>query len=606
MKTHLMITSLAAMALSTSGLSGAPPVRVWIEFRPGSGNQVAAAASAAGAQIHHRFDDLGALAVTIPANALDGLVRNPQVAFIEPDPQRFPLATDGVPYGIDMVRATEVHNGVAADGTLTGNGATGRGIKVGVIDSGISIHHEEFAGITITGGGLSNWDKDLDGHGTHVTGTIAAQVNDKGVVGVSPGVSIHAFRVFDDTGKWTYSSSLLAAARACRDAGVKIINMSLGGGSKSRTEEAGLRDLYEKDGILLVAAAGNDGSTRMSYPASYASVVSVAAVDISEKHASFSQANSQVELAAPGVDVLSALPFLDTNQVTIGSDLFQGGYIHGGARGERSAMMVDGGLATTTNTDWSGKVVLVERGEVSFETKVKNVQNSGGVAALIYNNVSGSLSMTLGSFAASIPAVSFSLEDGLLLKEKLGQTAGVESSVEVPANGYDYWSGTSMATPHVSGAAALVWSAAPTLTAKGVRALLTSTARDIDVAGFDNRTGHGLVDAHAAWLAAGGRGDSDGETGPGDQDPPVISNINSRVTNAKNGSFEITFTTDEAATGFVTFTGGTSGTYSGTAGQTDHKFGFRGTKGAKYTYKVSATDSSGNTSEWSDEYVHQN
>jgi serine protease len=602
MKTYSKVICLAALALSVSGLMAAPPLRVWIEFEPGSGNQVAAAARAAGGQIHHRFDDLAALAVTVPAAALDGLTKNPRVVFVEPDPERYLLATDGVPYGIDLVRATEVHNGIDAQGTVTGNGSVGTGIKVGVIDSGISIGHEEFAGITITGGGLSNWNHDLDGHGTHVSGTIAAQVNDKGVVGVSPGVSLHVFRVFDDAGKWTYSSSLLAAARACRDARAKIISMSLGGGVKSRTEESGLRDLYEKDGILLVAAAGNDGSTRMSYPASYASVVSVAAVDSNAKHASFSQANSQVELAAPGVDVLSASPFLDTNRVGIGPDSFHGAYIYGGARGTASGILVDGGLATSTNSSWNGKVVLVRRGDISFEAKVKNVQNSGGLAALIYNNAEGSIDMTLGSFVATIPAISFSGEDGVLLTGRLGQAAAVESSVVNSSSGYQLMTGTSMATPHVSGVAALVWSAAPALTAKEVRSLLTSTARDIDVAGFDNRTGHGLVDAHAAWLAAGGGSGGGGggggpdQPGDGDTDAPVISNIQSRVTNTKNGSFEITFSTNEPATGSITFTSGASGTHTGTAGVTNHKFSFRGTKGATYTYTVTATDPSGNTS----------
>jgi subtilisin family serine protease len=87
-----------------------------------------------------------------------------------------------------------------------------------------------------------------------------------------------------------------------------IVSMSLGGGGRNNVEESFMKSVYEDDGVLLIAAAGNGGNTAFSYPASYDSVMSVAAVDESENHADFSQRNSQVDIAAPGVSVLSTLP----------------------------------------------------------------------------------------------------------------------------------------------------------------------------------------------------------------------------------------------------------------------------------------------------------
>ncbi|MFP3416270.1 S8 family serine peptidase, partial [Bacillus sp. SIMBA_074] len=84
-----------------------------------------------------------------------------------------------------------------------------------------------------------------------------------------------------------------------------VINMSLGGAGSNTTEGNAMQAAYDAN-VLLIAAAGNDGNTALSYPASYDSVVSVAAVDDSKAHADFSQRNSQVELAGPGVAVLSA------------------------------------------------------------------------------------------------------------------------------------------------------------------------------------------------------------------------------------------------------------------------------------------------------------
>ena len=109
---------------------------------------------------------------------------------------------------------------------------------------------------------------------------------------------------FGNDGKWAYSSSLIDAANICASAGSHIINMSLGGGKPTSWEQAKFDELYAQ-GILLIGTANNHGNTDFSYPGSYPSVMSVVAIDSNRVVASFSQRNSKVDIAAPGVDILS-------------------------------------------------------------------------------------------------------------------------------------------------------------------------------------------------------------------------------------------------------------------------------------------------------------
>ena len=581
------VVSVLIATLTTAWLH-AGNARVYVTFVHGQKAAVQAALAQAGGSVKHEFDDLDTVAVTLPEQARTALAHNPNVALLEDDPVReFLSLPQTTPYGISMVQAP---GAVAA-------GATGAGIKVGVVDSGVYSGHEDFQGVAIDGepyyGGNDerNWNRDNLSHGTHVVGTIAAANNSVGVIGVSPGaVSIHMVKVFGDTGQWIYSSDLLAAARAAANAGCKIISMSLGGSFSSRTEKNGLADLYNNRHVLLVAAAGNDGTTKYSYPASYDSVISVAAIDSSSTVASFSQKNSQVELAAPGVGVLSTVSYLESNTITANSVTYSGGHIEFSGRGTVSASLVYGGEGTATNSSWSGKLVLVDRGTNSFNEKVQNVQASGGVGCIIANNVSGNFAGTLGDGNSStIPAISVSMEDGTSLRNVVGTTATLASSVVQPANGYDYFDGTSMATPHVSGVAALIWSTYPGATNVQVRKALDSSAQDLGPAGRDTSYGYGLVQAVAALDALAAASPPPPST---DTTAPIITHVQSRVTNAKNGSFEITWTTDEASTSDVTLNGVV---YPNATLVTSHKRTFRGSKGATYNGSVTSADAAGNT-----------
>ncbi|MDO6567938.1 S8 family serine peptidase [Alteromonas sp. 1_MG-2023] len=327
------------------------------------------------------------MAASLSRSALNKLRNNTNIESIEVDVKRKPMAQT-TPYGYTMVQANQLSQ---ADTTAR---------RVCVIDTGYNLGHPDLPGTNdgVTGEGnnsaVGNWYNDGNGHGTHVAGTIAAYDNSEGVVGVYPGVNLHIVKIFNDNGDWTYASDLIDAISQCQDAGANVVNMSLGGGSASTTEQNAMQS-FNDDGLLLVAAAGNAGTSAKSYPASYDAVMSVAAVDSNENRASYSQYNDQVEIAAPGSAVYSTYP---------------------------------------TDT-------------------------------------------------------------------------------------YASLSGTSMATPHVAGGAALVWSYFPQCSNTQIRSALTSAAEDKGTNGRDNLYGYGLMQLEDAYSylntnGCGGNGGSDPGTDP--------------------------------------------------------------------------------------------
>jgi serine protease len=525
----ILFSILALFLIVQTQASTAPgeTARVYVQFEAGKKAEVGQALGKAGAEFHYEFDDLNTFVVTLPQAALNGISKNPNVVLIEEDAPRY-LNAQEVPYGIDMVQARDVWD-ANRDGVIDAGAPTGAGRTVCIIDSGLYTGHEDLAGVNVIGGYPTGWNTDGCGHGTHVAGTIAAANNALGVVGVSPGeLNLYIVKVFGDACSWTYSSTLVDAANRCEAAGANVINMSLGSATKSKTEENAFQNLYNK-GVLSIAAAGNDGSTRLHYPASHPSVVSVAAIDSDKLVADFSQKNSQVELAAPGVDVLSTVPWVTDVSLTVDGVKYTANPIEFAANGTTSGGLVNGGKCTTTGS-WSGKVVLCERGDISFYDKVRNVQNSGGTAAVIYNNEPGNFFGTLGAGNSStIPAISLSQADGqYLVANKLTVTGYVVNTITKPGSGYEAWSGTSMATPHVSGVAAVVWSANISWSNAQIRDALQKTAQDLGAAGKDNSYGYGLVQAKSALTFLGGGG----EPPPPPPPPP--------------GALSVTVSTDKA------------------------------------------------------------
>lgn len=282
-------------------------------------------------------------------------------------PQERRLAEEE-PYGIRDVQADQLGVGSAA-------------MKVCIVDTGYDLGHLDLPGSSHGVAGINpypndeKWDVDGHGHGTHCAGTVGAIGNNEGVVGIIKDPTKFSFYIgkgLTDSGSG-FTDKVLEAVDECVTAQSNVISLSLGGGPYSESSRKVYNEAYDA-GVLIVAAAGNSGNSVLSYPASYASVMSVAAVDENGIRAGFSQYNDQVEIAAPGVGVKSTLP----------------------------------------------------------------------------------------------------------------------------NDGYASWSGTSMATPHVAGVAALVWSHFPDCTNHQIRGALLKTALDKGE-GCDNEYGFGIVQAKAAY-----------------------------------------------------------------------------------------------------------
>ncbi|MFC0015454.1 MULTISPECIES: S8 family peptidase [Allobacillus] len=249
------------------------------------------------------FELLDVYQIELTDKQAKGLKNHPQIKFVEENAKAKAYGQT-VPYGIPQVEGT----------TAQDNGFSGDGVKVAVLDTGIDRSHSDLN----VAGGFSAYDSganadpynDGSGHGTHVAGTIAAQDNNLGVLGVTPNVELYAVKVLDNQGSGTYADIAEGIEWAIQN-NMDVINMSLGGSSSSSILKE-YSDLAYDSGILVVAAAGNEGSflwfDTVGYPAAYDSVVAVAAVDENNQRGSFSSVGSQVELSAPGVQILSTVP----------------------------------------------------------------------------------------------------------------------------------------------------------------------------------------------------------------------------------------------------------------------------------------------------------
>lgn len=365
----LLVVSLLVLSMLVIA-TGNPPekVRVFLEFR---GPPEADAVYLASGRVLHSYTLLSnVLAVEVPITALNGLLLNPNVVGVEFDAEVQILGKttsqppQTLPWGVNRIDA-ELATG------------TGAGVTVCIVDTGIDKDHPDLQA-NIAGGrnfvvnrgtlDPTKWDDD-NGHGTHVAGTVAAVNNTIGVVGVAPQASLLAAKVLNRQGSG-YLSDVIAGIDYCVASGAEVVSMSLGTSSDVQAMHNAVDAAYAS-GVLLIAAAGNDYGGAVSYPAAYDSVIAVSATDSNDSLASFSSIGAQVELAAPGVGILST---------------------------------------------WKG-------------------------------------------------------------------------------GGYNTISGTSMATPHVSGVAALAIQRNPLLNNVEIRALLQSTADDLGAVGKDNLFGYGLVDA---------------------------------------------------------------------------------------------------------------
>jgi subtilisin family serine protease len=373
-------------------------------------------------------------------------------------------------------------------------------VVVAVADTGIDETHPDLAGSLWTNPGeIANNGIDDDGngriddvhgfdftdntglmsdsgeHGTHVAGTIAASGgNGIGITGLQFRAKLLPLKVSSD-GDSISTSSVLAAfeyAVDLKERGVNLvaINASFGGGSSTTTERLAIEALRDA-GIVLCAAAGNSGANNdstASYPANYAvsNIISVAALTPANQLASYSNYGATtVDLAAPGSEVYSTMPLsqvTQTNTLKIGTAVYSAAPLeytgYTGSTGITKLIYACGiGQTGQFPAGVAGNIALIQRGTNTFAQKVTNAMAAGAIAAVIYDNTSSSITSnpwTLGGANDWIPVIRISQTNGQAIAASALPVSATFTRAISTATAYQYLDGTSMATPHVTGAVA--------------------------------------------------------------------------------------------------------------------------------------------------------
>ncbi|WP_368651076.1 S8 family serine peptidase [Bacillus inaquosorum] len=260
------------------------------------------------AEVGQQYKHLPAVAVTADQETVKELKQDPDILYVENN--------------VSFTAAGSTDFKVLSDGTDTSDnfeqwnlepiqvkqawkaGLTGKDVKIAVIDSGISPHDD----LSIAGGfsavSYTSSYKDDNGHGTHVAGIIGAKHNGYGIDGIAPEAQIYAVKALDQNGSGDLQGLLQGIDWSIAN-GMDIVNMSLGTTSDSQILHDAVDKAYEQ-GVLLVAASGNDGNGKpVNYPAAYSSVVAVSATNEKNQLASFSTTGDEVEFSAPGTNITS-------------------------------------------------------------------------------------------------------------------------------------------------------------------------------------------------------------------------------------------------------------------------------------------------------------
>lgn len=533
-----LLASLVTLFLATGlSLSAQAEGKRLLVVMKEQGNLKAASATVARAgQIEESLDNINSLVVSVNDDAaLARLRANPAVALVEEEvfhpapklsrPLALPVersiekaiprygsfqAGPKTPWGILAVKAIEAW----------GPSNAGANARVLVLDTGIDKDHPSLAanfekGQDFVGDNLQPYPfADKIGHGTHCAGTIAGVADASGFTGVAPRAKILAGRVCSAQG--CSNISIAKGVNWGIAERVDVISMSLGGAWSTPAE----RDAIAKAdaaGITVVAAAGNDGTSRVSYPAALPQVIAVGAVDSKLVRTSFSQYGPELAVVAPGANVVSTVPQGTGREADVQVSL-------NGAAAQRVVsttfegaaevpVPVDnvlafaglGKAADFATANVQGKFALLSRGEITFKEKVDNAMKAGAAGVIVYNNEPGLIhgALTQDGSRIAIPVFMVEQQVGEAMRQAIAANQVVRARVVVLATDYSPLDGTSMATPHVAGVVALVKSTNKTIKPADVKALLKRTAQALGP-NANNEYGAGIVNAQAAVSAAAG------------------------------------------------------------------------------------------------------
>ncbi|MGI8385671.1 S8 family serine peptidase [Robertmurraya sp. P23] len=264
-------------------------------------------------KVDYEFQTVPAISVSVTEDEIQKLESNPNIDYIE----------ENILFSITETESIRVLQSAMASSTggtqwnihqtnaqLSWNeGYTGDGVNVAVLDTGIASHNElAIAGGVSTVDYTNSWQDD-NGHGTHVSGIIAAQpniasVNGLDITGVAPDVNLFAVKVLDKAGAGNLQDILEGLDWSISN-GMDIVNLSIGTSEYSQLFEQMINKAYNS-GIIIVAASGNDGlQNSVNYPAKFTNTIGVSSVNQSLNISNFSSTGNEVEFSAPGENIIS-------------------------------------------------------------------------------------------------------------------------------------------------------------------------------------------------------------------------------------------------------------------------------------------------------------
>lgn len=411
-------------------------------------------------QTRHRFTGLiNALSLDVPAGTELKIQSMPDVVAIAPNRIYKPM----------LNLSNDLMNVPAAWNLAGGDSEAGRGIRIGIIDTGIDKTHvmfedegfeypegfplgdSDFTNKKIivarvfpgTGDALvDSTPRDRDGHGTHVASCAAGNANTSSPLGILSGVAPHAwlgnYKVFSS--EYTTTEQIIRALEACVEDGMDVVNLSLGGDeyvdSIFDPEALAVKNAIHA-GVVIVAAGSNSGAPdTIGSPGQIAEVITVGALtNAHDGENSQDYTVAYMDVRADGQSVLSnekvilAIdPDVYSTPLTGRFPLVDADVLDGGSFGGNSDGLVCSNLPSGSALN---RWVLVQRGNCNFSNKIDSVQQSGGLGALIYNSAGANNDPDQPFEGASVPGTEIpsyhvSRNAGLLIKDAIADSQSVE------------------------------------------------------------------------------------------------------------------------------------------------------------------------------------